>query len=291
MNDYVANLLVLFAINALLALSLNLITGYLGLLSVSHGAVFGVGAYAAALFALRFPSLPLLAVVLGGLCSAIASAALGMVTARFTRETFVIATLIVQTVLLAAFRNLESTGGPYGLVGIPRPFLFGHAIVSPSDFLIWSMPAVLIVAAFMCMLDQTPFTRALKAINDNEGLGNVMGKDIARLRVYTIALSGASIGVAGALHALYVSFIEPSSFTIDLSVFALTLVTIGGAGNIIGPISGAVILTATPEMLRWLPISRDGLGYLRQVAYGVTIVSLMRFRPQGLFGRYRFDND
>jgi branched-chain amino acid transport system permease protein len=134
---------------------------------------------------------------------------------------------------------------------------------------------------------ESPFGRTLRAIRDDEIAASALGKNIYRFKVLAFVLSGAFASVPGALFASYMRYIDPTSFTLMETVFILSAVLIGGAGNIKGPIIGTVFVILLPEFLRFLHIPDTIAPNVRQILYGLFILILMRLRPQGLGGEYK----
>ncbi|MDL1980457.1 MAG: branched-chain amino acid ABC transporter permease [Deltaproteobacteria bacterium] len=287
--EYLLHILILIGIYVILSVSLNLITGYAGLLSIAHAAFYGVGAYVAALLALKFYS-PFLAnifcaVILSGLLGAL----VGIPSLRIRDDYFAIATFAFQVITFSIMNNWVSlTSGPMGLPGIPQPAIFGWKITTHYDFLI--------VIFFLCAVTlwishkivTSPFGRVLKAIREDEVFAQAMGKNVASYKVLIFVIGAGMASVAGVMYAYYISFIDPTSFTIMESIFIISIVIIGGAGNIWGSVLGAAVLVILPEALRFLGMPSSIAANMRQIIYGTLLVIFMLFRPQGFIGEYSF---
>lgn len=137
-------------------------------------------------------------------------------------------------------------------------------------------------------LVNSPFGRVLRAIRENEIFALSLGKDIARYKVLVFMVGAGMAAVAGSLYASYISFIDPTSFTVMESIFIISIVIIGGAGSLGGPVIGAVLLVILPEALRFLGFPSSEAANLRQIVYGILLVLVIIVRPQGLVGRYGF---
>lgn len=287
---YATNLLIMLIIYVLLGLSLNLLVGHSGLISTAHAAMYGLGAYVTSILVVLGFASPIVSLITGTLCAGLLGAVIGYLSVPLKGDAFVIGTLAVQMVIVSLFRNMRGvTGGSYGLTGIPRPSLFASTLNSQSSFLLWAAVPTLVVGAVIVILYFTPFTRTLRAVRDSEGIAVALGKSLAPLRTQNMAIASLVAGFAGGLFALYSSYIDPSSFTFEISIFILMIVIIGGSGNLRGPIAGAALLLMLPELLRWVPLSQASFPYVRQLLYGLSLVLVMRFRPQGLLGNYRFN--
>ena len=286
---YLLHILILIGIYVILAESLNLIAGYAGLLSIAHAAFYGVGAYAVALLALRFAA-PVWLTVPAAL---LAAGALGLIVAwpglRVRDDYFVIATFAFQIIVFSVMNNwVGLTGGPLGLPGIPRPELFGWVVNEHWEFLV-----VVAVAAgatvFICWrLVRSPFGRVLRALREDEGCAAAVGKPVARFKSTVCVVGGAMAAVGGCLYAYYITFIDPTSFTVMESIFIISIVIVGGAGSLRGAALGAVVLVVLPEALRFVGLPNAVAANLRQIFYGLLLILFMMFRPQGLIGEFGF---
>jgi branched-chain amino acid transport system permease protein len=277
---HVLNMILLFSI---LGISLNLLLGYGGLVSMSHAAFFGVGAYAAALTARHlgwaFPLTLLGAVVL-------TAAVAGLVTLpalRVRGEYLILLTLAFQMVLYELMLSwIDLTAGRTGISGIPRPRLFGRVLVTPTQFL--PLIALCAAGAFAVAwrVAESPFGRVLKAMRDDERATLAIGKSVLRYKVAVFCLSGGLAGVAAALFAHYQAFINPFSFTLDRSIFLVALVVLGGTANLVGTLVGALVFVGLPELLRFLQARQEIVDALRDLVFGALLMLFMRFRPEGL---------
>lgn len=287
--DYLVHVLVLIAIYAILAISLNLAAGYTGLLSLAHAAFYGVGAYSVALLTVRLDTSFLLALAAGALAAGLLGAVVALPSLRLHDDYFVLATFAFQIIVFSILNNwLAVTGGPLGVAGIPRPSLAGFRIASRADFLPLVLIVALAVAVIAYRLGAAPFGRVLKAIREDEIVAQALGKNVVAYKIIVLVVGAGMAAVAGGLYAAYVSFVDPSSFTVLESIFILSLVIVGGAGSFWGPIVGAALLVAMPEGLRFLGFPIAWAANLREILYGVLLVAFMLWRPQGILGLYRF---
>ncbi|MGH9240284.1 MAG: branched-chain amino acid ABC transporter permease [Vicinamibacterales bacterium] len=287
--NYLWHLVVIGSVYALLAMALNLVLGYAGLMSLCHAALFGLGAYVSTLLVLAgWSFLPAL-VVASAACAAI-GAALAIPTVRLRGDSFVLATLAFQVIAIGLFSNWVSvTGGTFGLANIPAPSVLGVTLDSPVRYGIFAAAvAALCGLLFWRMLD-SPFGRVLRAIREDEVAAIALGKDVNRVKMVAFVVSAAAAAVPGALQAGYARYIDPTSFTLNEGILVLSMVVIGGAGSLAGPWVGALITVAIPEVLRVLAIPDVVAGNLRQILYGALLVLLMRTRPRGVTGRYGFE--
>lgn len=286
MLAYVANLATLICINAILAVTLNFIMGYAGIFSLAHAVFFGVGAYVAALMALQWTDSLLLQLVLAMLVSGVLSAALALPALRVRGDYFVAASLGFQVLAVTVFSEWKSvTGGIGGLVGIPPATIAGHAFSNPTEFLGLAGVALALVALLTRTLVRSSFGRSLKAIRDSESAALAFGKNVALIKTLSVFYSSALCATAGVLYADYLSFINVESFTIDASTLFMAMVIVGGIGTVWGPLVGAVLLTLLPAALTYLPfLPQTEIGSVQQMVYGLAMVLLMIFKPDGLMG-------
>ena len=278
MSAYLLHLAILAGIYILLAVSLNLIVGYAGQVSLGHAAFYGIGAYASALVALNwhfpFPLAALSAMVVAGG----SGLALGLPTLRLKEDYLAIVTLGFGVIADLVFLNLEITGGPDGLTGIPAPTLLGLSFRPQALYLVLVTLSVLLVLGFTYRLVKSYHGRALRAIRDHEITAQVMGINTPAYKIMIFTLAAAVAGLAGSLYAHYITFINPESFGLHASILILCMVVLGGMGSLGGSILGAVILAVLPEMLRQFHDYQD-------LIYGAMLVGLLVWRPEGILGR------
>jgi branched-chain amino acid transport system permease protein len=290
MIHYLLHLVVYFQIFILVALSLNILIGYGGLLQVAHAAYFGVGAYAAALVSRDlglgfFSSLGVAAVSAGALSLAVALPAW-----RFRGDYFLLVSLAVQVALYSVMYNwIELTGGSRGLIGIPAPAIGGSRIDTLGGYVALYAVIAGAICGGLAFLKLGPFGLALKAFRDDEVAARSLGIPVRRLKVQAFVIASGVVGVAGGMYAAYVNYVDPSSFSLDQSILMLSMVIVGGTGNVLGPIVGAGVLIALPEILRLFPLPDAFAANVQLLVYGLLLIGLMHWRPQGLAGTYTFE--
>jgi branched-chain amino acid transport system permease protein len=288
--NYIYHLSIFLEIYLVLSLSLNLLVGYTGLLTLAHGAFFGIGAYITALSLTSGNGNFVGAVLLAVVGTAFLAALLGIASLHFTGEHFLLMSLAFQILLTAVLRNWNGvTHGPLGITSIPRPHVLNFRLDSQMEFFIFATVISGIVIVVLIRICRSPFGRALRAIRDNELAMVGLGKPVVSLKLQTMTIASACAAVAGSLYACYVSFVDPTGFNIDESIVILSMVVIGGAGNVLGPALGAILLTLLPEFLRLVLPSSNAVGNVRMLIYGMSMIVLMRFRPQGIAGEYQLD--
>jgi len=286
MIAYIQNIIVLFSINAILALTLNFILGYAGIFSLAHAIFFGIGAYTAAYVALNFTDSLLICMLAAMGLSAIVSVALALPALRVRGEYFVAASLGLQMIGVTIFSEWKSvTGGLGGMVGIPRPVLFGYTISSTVEFLALTIAVLVGILIITALLVHGSFGRSLMAIRDSESAAQAYGKSVNSVKALSVAVSAGLASLAGVLYAFYMSFVNVEVFTLEVSILLMAMVIIGGTGTLFGPIVGAAIVMALPAALTYLPfIPPSELGTTQQIIYGTAMVLLMMYRPGGIVG-------
>ncbi len=288
--NYILHLFVYYEIYVIVALSLNLLIGYSGLLQVAHAGYFGVGAYASALAVTKLG----LGFGLSLLFSAVVAGALSLLVSlpawRFRADYFVMISLAVQVVIYSAIYNWTSlTGGPLGMSGIPRPAILGSVFATPSSICVLYGLIVALVAGILALFKLSPFGRNLQAMRDDELAARSLGIQTRTLKVQAFLIASAMVGISGGMYAAYMSYIDPTSFSLDSSILMLSMAIVGGTGNIRGPLIGAAVLIGLPEVLRFLAIPDSVAANVRLLAYGLLLILMMHWRPQGLAGKYRFE--
>jgi len=288
--SYAVQIAEMFCVYAILGLTLNLVMGYGGLLSLSHGIFFGLGAYTTALLMLHleWQFLPACAAAIA-VCSFVAIV-FALPTVRLRGDYFVLSTVALHMIGYCFLYNLVAvTRGPYGITGIPCPAIAGIGIASRHGALAIAFGSLVIVTLLQWQLARSPFGRVLRAVRDDETAALSLGKSVVWVRGFAFGISGGLAAIAGGAFAVYHGYLHPASFTLNNSVLIVTLVVVGGSGTIRGPLVGALFVTLLPELLRFLPVADAGRADLQQIIFGLLLVLAMRFRPEGLAGVYRYD--
>ena len=287
--EYILHILILINIYIIVGMSLNLVSGYTGLISLSHAGFYGIGAYTAALLALKYGIDFFIAIPIAIVVAMIIGAAIGYPGLRIRDDYFVIATFGFQVILFQIMNNwMELTNGPLGLPGIPQPTLFGYTFSSHIDFLILTTIFAVLVYFILKRLTKSPFGNILRSIREDDLFAQSLGKNVSRYKVMSFSIAAGLAAIAGALYAHYITFIDPTSFTILESVFMLSIVIVGGAGRLGGSIIGAILLVSIPELLRFIGMPSSIAANMRKILYGGLLVIFMMFRPKGIYGEFGF---
>jgi branched-chain amino acid transport system permease protein len=283
--NFFYSFIVLAEIFSIVAFSTNLLMGVVGIFSVAQAAIMGIGAYAFALLSMM--GLPFPVALLGAmiLCAAI-NLISSLPSLRLAGDYFIITSFGTQLVATAVFINWSDlTGGASGLSGIPVATIFGFSFGTAGQFAILSTALLALVALSFWLILRSPYGKMLNAIRLDEIAVIAAGRKVLQAKIGVSAVSGAYAGVAGALYAAYISFIDPASFDIHVSVLVVTMLVVGGARTLAGSIIGPFVLMAIPQVLTLVDIPSTLLGPVRQLIYGLILIAFMLLRPQGIAGR------
>lgn len=286
--EYLINLAILFCIYGTLALSLNMVVGMAGLLSLAQAAFYGIGAYAAAIgmteLGLGFFS----TLLLGMLANGILAFVVGKILSRFQGDYYAIVSAGLSVIVFSVLLNWKDlTNEPLGIFGIPKPEIGSFRLVSNFSYLVLCLAAVALSCGIYVLFDRSSFGRTLKALREDEQLTRLQGYNTKHFKSIVFVVSAMMSGIAGAMFASYISFIDPSTFQLKEGIFLFTIIIVGGLSSAKGSIVGALILISLPEVLRFIGLPYETAAQLQQIIYGALLVLMMILRPQGLFGKYR----
>jgi len=205
---------------------------------------------------------------------------------RLAGDYFIITSFGMQFVATAVFINWqELTGGASGLAGIPVASVFGITLYSSLQYALLSTSALVLVGLSFWLMMRSPYGKLLHAIRLDEIAVIAGGRRVLAAKASASAISGAYAAIAGGLYATYISFIDPVSFDIHVSVLVVTMVVVGGARTLAGPVVGAFLLIAIPQVLAMIDLPSTLVGPVRQLIYGAILIAFMLWRPQGIAGR------
>jgi branched-chain amino acid transport system permease protein len=297
--------MIFIGIYTILTLSLNLLNGYVGLLSIGHAAFYGVGAYASAKLVMTV-GLPFPLAMLGaGAVAGLIGYLIAKPTLRLSGIYMTLATLGFNMIFFLILQNWMSftngplgimdipppnifgyeieknwmsfTNGPLGIMDIPPPNIFGYEIETRVQYYYLVFFLVLLTVVSMHRLMTCRFGRALVSIRENELAAEAMGVHTTRYKIQAFVLAAFYAGIAGSFYAHFVKYISPDSFYIYESFILLAMLAFGGQGNLIGPVVGAAVLIIIPEIFRFLQ-------EYRMLVYGGVLITMMLVRRQGLLG-------
>ncbi len=287
---YLRGIVMTIFINIILATSLNLTTGFLGQIAIGHAGFMSIGAYTAALFVKYIESTGvvllangdptpqgqlffLISLVLGGLLAAVFGLLVGIPALRLKGDYLAIITLGFGEIIRSLIENLSFTGGAQGLTKIPR----------------LSTLEVVYIITILCVMVMYTFVRsrhgrAITAIREDDIASEAAGVHNTYYRVMAFTVAAFFAGIAGGIYAQYLAVLGASNFNFNKSIDILVMVVLGGMGSLTGSIVAAVVLTALPEALRFIPNFSD----YRMLIYSIVLIIVMIFKPSGLLGRYEF---
>ena len=291
----------LFAIFAILVVSLNLIIGYTGLLSVAHVAFFGIGAYTVAVLTTNpeYEQVPghiryfdwsfFAALPVGMLLAGVVALFVGGVLSRFRDDLFVLVSVGFAVIAHRVFLFWQPvTRGAFGIHAIAKPSIFGLVIDGRMEFMFLTLGFLALVYLVSWLIVRSSFGRVLMAIREDEQAIEVFGYRASMYKLMIWVISAMMAALAGGLVASEQSFIDPNSFLLLESILLVCIVILGGLGTLSGSLLGALVFVLMNEGMRFLPFLPDALiGQARLAILGMLIVALMLFRPQGLVGKFK----
>jgi branched-chain amino acid transport system permease protein len=281
--DYVLYVLSLVAVYGILAVSLNLVLGYTGILSVAHAAFMGIGAYATALLLTGWGFNFFVTLPVGLAVAGVVGAALAASTLRLRGDYYIIGSFGFQVIIYNVFLNwIDLTKGPFGIRNIPKPAAFGVAFGDPARYAALTLAFLAAVVWVARRVGESPYGKVLRAIREDEAGAASIGKDVRRYKISIFVVSSMLASIGGALYAGLISYVDPFAFTVHESIFLQALVIVGGAGNVYGSVVGAAVLITIPEMLRFFDVPTTVASPIREILYGALMILFLRFRPKGL---------
>jgi branched-chain amino acid transport system permease protein len=285
---YITHLLILISLWSMLAVSLNLVIGFTGLLSITHAAFFGIGAYATAILMTSFGINFFVGLVVGVVVSMFVAWLISLVMRRFSGDYYALVSFGFNIIVFSIFLNWqEVTRGPLGIPGIKRPEVFGFFFRDNLHFLLLVAVVAALLFALARYITRSSLGRALTAIREDEIALQVFGYKTEHYKTLVFMVAAGMAAIAGSFFASYITFIDPSTFDLQESIFILAIIILGGLASHKGAFWGTVFLILLPEVLRFVGFPTDIAAQMRQVVYGLLLVFLMMYRPQGMFGTFK----
>lgn len=280
-NRYFLNVAVLIGIYVLIVIGLNLLIGYAGQISLGHASFYGIGGYAAAILTAKYQWSPVLALVASLIFVALTAWVIGKPTLKLKGHYLAMATLgfgLIVKILLEEMADL--TGGTQGITGIPKFSIFGFSFSNDfwMYFLVWG--SVMLVQIMVSHIIRGKVGRAFLAVHTNETAAESLGVNTSRLKLGVFIISAVLAGLAGCFYAFSINYLSPEPFGFSFSVLLVTMVIVGGMGDLWGPVLGTVILGIIPELLR----SFKDFDIL---IYGLLLMVIVIFLPQGTVSLFR----
>jgi branched-chain amino acid transport system permease protein len=270
MSAYVTSVLAVIGINVMLAVSLNMITGFCGQFSLGHAAFYGAGAYGAAFFAAAGFSVPL-SLLVGIVVASLLGVIVGFASLRLRHDFLAVTTIGVSFLFVGFVRKQSWLGAEMGISKIPPSGL------GPEGNTLLIVACAVVAIALSLYVSRSWMGFGFRAVGDDEDTARTVGIPVAKYKLVAFTLGTGIAGLAGGLYSYFTQFIVPDSFGFIVSVALMAMVVIGGTGSTLGVVAAAIILTLLPEMFRFV-------NEYRLLIFGGLLVLVMRFAPDGLVG-------
>jgi len=281
-DNYITRVATLCLMYSALAISLNLVSGFMGQVSLGHAGFLGIGAYTSAILSAKFELPFLVTALIAILMAALFGLIVGIPSLKLSGSYLAVVTLgFSEVVRLIELNWVSLTRGPMGITGIDSPIIFGIKIKSPESYYYLALVLLLINIFFIGNIINSHIGRAIMAIREDAVAASSMGINVFKYKVIVFVISAAFTGLMGAFYAHYMRFIDPSAFNFEQSTGVLGMVILGGMGSLPGSIIGATALSIIPEVLRQL-------SETRMLVYGLVIVFMTIFKPKGICGNTSF---
>jgi branched-chain amino acid transport system permease protein len=275
-NPYYLNVANIIGLNTIIVVGLNLLIGYAGQISLGHAAFYGLGAYFSGVLTVTYNVSPWLAMIIALVVTGLLALLIGIPTLKLQGHYLVMATLgfnLIVNIIIIQWDRV--TGGPSGFPGIPNLSIAGWPLDTDRRmyYLIWAFALASII--FSLNLVRSRVGRGFRAVHGSEIAASSLGVRTDRYKVKVFVLSALYASLAGSLYAHYLTFISPKTFDIFFSVELVTMVIVGGMGNVWGALFGAIFLTSLPNVLHFFDEYKD-------IFYGLILVIILIFLPEGV---------
>ena len=277
--EYLVFFMTTVAYLTILVTALNLAIGFTGLINLGHMVFFGIGAYASAILTLN--GVPwYTAILIAGLLASFIGVIIASITVRLKGEYFAMVTLGLVFIAIAVSRNwISLTRGALGIPGVPDIVRdnFGYMLFS------WLIAGLSIL--FFYRLANSETGKIFQAIRDDETAAMILGKNTYFYKVLSIAISTFFAGIAGSLFVHHINFIDPSVFDLEFFIFVISMLIAGGLASITGSIVGVFALSIVSEAMRYIVVSPELIGAVREITYVIVLILILVYRPKGIFGK------
>lgn len=281
--EYILHLLILITIYVMLSQSLSLTSGFGGMISLAHAGFYGIGAYSTAVLSVNNHLPFILTLPIGMLICGLIALIVSTIALRTVDDYFIICTLGIQIVIFSIMNNwMGLTNGPLGIPGIPSISILGIEFNDKLPFLFLSIILTSTIFLFLHLILKSSFGRVLKALSEDEIYTQSIGKNVYLSKVIAFTTSAMIAAIPGVLYAHYISYIDPTSFTVDESIFILSIVIIGGTRNLWGILFAAAFLVLLPEALRFVGMPDSIAANMRQIIYGLILVVIIMTGKNGV---------
>ncbi len=286
--DYFLHLAIVVTIFSILAMSLNYVAGFTGILSLSHATFYGIGAYATAILTTQYGFSFVPSVVIGMVLTAIIAYAASFPILKLKEDSLVLVSFGFSIIMFNVMLNWTSlTKGPLGIKGIMAPEILGVNFFSKPYFFALVLAVAIITYFFFKRITSSPYGIIMKGIRENQTVAAVNGHNVLRYQRSVFVVGAVFAAIAGSFTATFLAFIEPKLFELMPSMLILIMIILGGMASLKGSVLGAFILILVPEALRFLGLPPSILAEVQQMIYGLVLILVMYLRPQGLMGEYK----
>lgn len=284
--DYVISILILICIYIILSTSVDIVFSNAGIFSVSHAAFFGLGGLVYAVLSKMGNISYFIIIISAALSAGLVAGLIAVSTLRIKGDYFIIASFGFQMIAYDIFYNwVRLASGSSAIFSIPKPVIFGITLDTTLKFFIFVLIITIICVGVCWRISRSPFGRILRAISESESAVQSSGRNPLSYKIKALVVSGILAAFAGMLYSAQLTIFAPDSFTVDKSIYILSMVIIGGSGNILGAIVGATILILLPQVISFFKVPSTIVGPIKQILYGLLLIIFMRIRPQGILGQ------
>jgi branched-chain amino acid transport system permease protein len=281
--DYLLHLATVVCLYAGLVASLNLLIGHAGIFSFAHASFYGIGAYMTAMLTVYAGWDWFLAVIAATVFAGLVAFLIGIPTLRLGGDYFILALFGFQLIVVSLILNLDDvTNGPFGIRGIPRPSIGDYVLGSGWPFLAATAGLAGLVFGIVRLITSSPLGAKLHAVRDDEIVAAALGINVALTKIAIFTVAGVLAAAIGAMAAFYFRFVEANAFNTEMMILLLAMAFVGGTRSLWGAALGPAILILFPEIFRFIGPSGIEIAKVQQALYGLLLVLLMLFRPQGL---------
>jgi branched-chain amino acid transport system permease protein len=277
---YEVVLLTIISIYSIATMGLNIIMGYAGQVNLGQAAFLGIGAFTSAILTKAFAVPFWISLPLAGLMSMLFGIALGVVSIRLREDFLAMTTIGMNFIAESVFLYYPLFGGSFGIIDIPRPYIFGQKL-DDTGYLIIALMVLAISTLFSIWVEKSWMGVAFECIKQDEYAAESIGVNVRKFKIIAFGIGTGYAGLAGALLAHYKTYIVYSDFAFSVSIQILTMAVLGGLGNVFGSLLGSAIIILLPEVFRPL------LQY-RMIMYAILLIILLKFQPQGIIGKGSF---
>jgi branched-chain amino acid transport system permease protein len=268
---------------AIMAMSLNLLLGYAGQVSVAHAAFAAIGGYAGGYLSVKHGWHPFAGVALGMALAFVIGVVISIPALMLAGEYLILLTLAGQTVVIVMISNISALGGQLGLTGLPTASVFGKDLLLPTDWLWPLVGLTAVIFALLTWIGESPFGRVLRGIREDQLATQALGKDVLVRKVVVFGLTSAIAALGGGLFGLYNGTVSPPLYSFSTSILLVAIVVLGGRGNLVGSIVASIVVVGSQGVFeKAISLDPQSAALVRLICFGLLLVVVMLVRPAGL---------